>query len=185
MRENYSKREKLGLGPLASKQPKDLPGAKWDPHTQTYSNPGWTTLHHWLISLGIPIGNCFPERSFLIAKYKKQKKVLMSASASNISPIGKHKLVNANFYGMLRYYLNTIILPTDLIKAMCSDARQFIWTRYQDNMDINEIGSKGAMNKYISKQAENRPVKQGGAGILNSLVQPPYLSLWQHNGFLN
>ena len=34
-------------------------------------------------------------------------------------------------------------------------------------MDIEEIGSKGAMNKYISKQAENRPVKQGGAGIFN------------------
>ena len=70
---------------------------------------------------------------------------------------------------MLSYYLNTSILPTDLTykKAMCTDARQFIWTRYQDNMDIEEIGSKGAMKKYISKHAENRPVKQGGAGILN------------------
>ena len=45
MRENYSKREKLGLCPLASKQPKDLPGAKWDPHTTP-------TLRHTAIQAG-------------------------------------------------------------------------------------------------------------------------------------
>ena len=83
------------------------------------------------------------------------------------TPIGRHKIVNANFYGKFRYYSGTLELPRNLLAAMKSDALRFIWRKDTQGLDKEEIGSSGAVMKCISAAAQGRPVKKGGASIMH------------------
>ena len=97
MKENFSKRDKLGLGPRANLTPRQLPGYTWCPVKRDFINNTWTTSGRWLISLGIPIGNNFSVSEFLTGKYLQAKAALVRASVGAATPIGRHKIVNANF----------------------------------------------------------------------------------------
>ena len=66
----------------------------------------WIKTGDTLTTLGIPFGNNFHEETFWLSKIKKAKKALANAryiKQMNLS--GRSKLVNANYYGTLRYYL--------------------------------------------------------------------------------
>ena len=94
--ENETKREKLPVGNFTKKRIEDLPG-----RSENYTKQG-----EWLISLGIPLGNGFSEFAFWKALYEKAKSHLCKVSHLNaMSIVGRHRILNANFYGRFRYWL--------------------------------------------------------------------------------
>ena len=127
----------------------------------------WTEPGEYLISLGIPIGNNFDVFAFLKGKYTQAKDKLISATFTSYkSIVGRSRLLNANFYGKLRYYMCPLVFPKNIISAMESDARSFIW-RKNPNLTKGELGSNNRIGKWISQKATNRPMKKGGAGLLS------------------
>eukprot|EP00965_Chrysotila_dentata_P196949 6177908-Pleurochrysis_carterae.AAC.1 len=164
MLENESKRDVLPLGKTATSDPihRLTPLAINSDTGATYT-PNWIEQNNTLISLGIPIGNTPNMNAFLKAKYKGAKTALARAHAiSSISLIGRTRILNANYYGKLRYYMWTLQLPPWLIKAMETDASHFIW-KSKPSLDTDAIGTVGGNGKYISKHATYRAIKKGGA----------------------
>eukprot|EP00965_Chrysotila_dentata_P172785 5701771-Pleurochrysis_carterae.AAC.1 len=101
--------------------------------------------------------------AFLKAKYKGAKTALAKAhSIASISLIGRTRILNANYYGKLRYYMWTLQFPPWLIKAMETDASHFIW-KSKPSLDTDAIGTVGGNGKYISKHVTCRAIKKGGA----------------------
>ena len=132
-----------------------------------FTNPGWTEPGEYLISLGIPLGNGFDAFTFLKGKYTQAKnKLISTAFISDKGITGKNRLLNANFYGKLRYYMSPLVFPNKLIKAIESDANSFIWRR-NPNLNADELGSSNHLGKWIAAKATYRPMKKGGAGLLS------------------
>ena len=130
-------------------------------------NKSVVTPGNWLRSLGYPIGNNFDIYTFLDAIYSKAKKSLITAHNVSTTRInGRHKYLNACFYGRFRFYLWGIEFPEEYNKRITSDARAFLW-RINPNLDIAEKGTKASIHTFVSKNAEARPWKKGGAAIMN------------------
>ena len=169
MKENVAKRDYIGIGSLGHIPTTDMEGAQcvWSDSKNRFTNPGWTEPGDFLISLGIPIGNSFDVFSFLKGKYTKAKQILIStAFVADKGLVGKSRLLNANYYGKLRYYMCPLVFPNKLIKAMETDANSFLW-RKNPNLSLDELGSNKKTGKWISAKATYRPIKKGGAGLLS------------------
>eukprot|EP00965_Chrysotila_dentata_P229769 6197386-Pleurochrysis_carterae.AAC.1 len=105
--------------------------------------------------------------AFLKAKCKGAKTTLAKAhSIASISLIGRTRILNANYYGKLRYYMWTLQFPPWLIKAMETDANHFIW-KSKPSLDTDAIGTVGGNGKHISRLATYRAIKKGGAGQIH------------------
>ena len=130
------------------------------------TNEGWVLPGHYTISLGVPIGNDFNDVEFMDTRYGKAKEALCRASTTGMSRNGKHRLLNADFYGRMRYWLFSMLLPTAVNKWITEDASAFLW-RSRHPLVPGEKGTKAHLGKYISKKATHRPVKKGGAGVMN------------------
>ena len=167
MKENLSKRELLPVGSLQNIDPLTLPGVTWDDKLQKNTNPTVVTPGNWLRSLGYPIGNNFDATSFLNTIYTKAKKALVTVQhISSRTPDGKHKVLNACFYGRFRFYLWGLEFPNELNEHIRSDAKLFLWKKSPD-LQADQMGSTGNIGKFLSKQSSPRPWKKGGAGILD------------------
>eukprot|EP00965_Chrysotila_dentata_P083232 2746207-Pleurochrysis_carterae.AAC.1 len=142
MLENQSKRDILPLGKTSKSDPTSrLTPTATNPETGDTFTPNWVERNNTLISLGIPIGNTPNMNTFLKAKYKGAKSALAKAhSIASISLIGRTRILNANYYGKLRYYMWTLQFPPWLIKAMESDATHFIW-KSKPSLDTETIGT--------------------------------------------
>ena len=98
----------------------------------------------------------------MLCIYKKATAKLSSVrSITAIGLVGKHRLLNANFFGMFRYTMFSL-LPEELItKYILSDAKKFLWKR-DPELSADELGSTGTIGKWISMIATFRPIKKGG-----------------------
>eukprot|EP00965_Chrysotila_dentata_P104724 3459002-Pleurochrysis_carterae.AAC.1 len=168
MLENQSKRDILPLGKTSkSDLTSRLTPLAINPDYGDAYTPNWVERNNTLISLGIPIGNTTNMNAFLKAKYKGAKTALAKAhSIASISLIGRTRILNANYYGKLRYYFWTLQFPPWLVKAMETDATHFIW-KSKPSLDTEAIGTVGGNGKYISRHATYRTTKKGGAGQLH------------------
>ena len=168
MRENKSKREFVAIGNKSHLDPIYFPGRKeWCSEKGKVINVGWTEPGQFLISLGTPIGNKFDVMDFLKGRYGKAKSVLSNIKrVQSKSTNGKHKILNAHYYGRFRFYLWTLLFPSMLNQAIEQDARAFLWRR-DPNLDPDLLGTKTHLGKWISRSAESLPYRRGGAGILN------------------
>ena len=136
MRENESKREFVAIGNKSHLDPIYFPGRKeWCNEKGKVINVGWTEPGQFLISLGTPIGNKFDVMDFLKGRYGKAKSVLSNIKrVQSKSTNGKHKILNAHYYGRFRFYLWTLLFPSMLNQAIEQDARAFLWRR-DPNLD--------------------------------------------------
>ena len=108
MAENMSKREVLPIGSLRDKPHSSFAGIRqeWSQTKGRMVNKGWVEMGEYLISLGYPLGNDFDTSTFLYGRYRAAKAKLASvALVSRIGIVGRHRILNANYYGMMRYYL--------------------------------------------------------------------------------
>ena len=132
MRENAAKRNYLPMGTYQKIDPTTIPGVIKTTHPTTGKTEvgGWCKHGDYMIYLGVPIGNGFSTEEFLLCIYKKAKAKLSSVrSITAIGLVGKHRLLNANFFGMFRYTMFSL-LPEELItKYILSDAKKFLWKR--------------------------------------------------------
>ena len=158
MRENADKREHLPLGTYANKR-----GSFFDPTDDWEPIPPGS----WATHLGIPIGNNLNQVDFLRTVYQRAKSSLARArGVPQMSLSGRHKILNANYYGTLRYYLWTLTPSEAMIKAVEEDSATFLW-RKKPELDSSEMGSKKRGGKFIAAHATHRPVREGGAGVLH------------------
>eukprot|EP00965_Chrysotila_dentata_P038473 1278411-Pleurochrysis_carterae.AAC.4 len=107
MLENAAKRDTLPLGVTANTKLEDRLTSHFINFTTGAAlTPGWIEKNELLISLGISIGNASNMNSFLKDKYKGAKLTISKACGiASMSIIGRARILNANFYGKLRYYM--------------------------------------------------------------------------------
>eukprot|EP00965_Chrysotila_dentata_P046923 1557576-Pleurochrysis_carterae.AAC.1 len=165
MLENKDKREMLPLGRTAIES--DQVMANTDTNEAANVPQGWKKRGETVLSLGIPHGNTPNFYNFLKSKYIKAKSVLARAkSVRSLTIVGQHKILNANYYGIFRYYMFSLVLPKWLNEAIEQDAYAFIW-KGSPRFNNTTIGTPVRAGKFISKAATNRPISMGGAGCLN------------------
>jgi len=168
MKENEDKREILGVGSLGKVDPATLTTSPvWSAELNKLVNPGWKSPGEHVISLGVPIGNqCGNFEGFWKGINLGAKAKLANVRrVQDIHQIGKHRLVNANYYGKHRYWMYSLALPENISAGIESDARLFLWKRNPE-LDKTEVGSKGHIGKWVSKNVEYKPVKEGGLGFM-------------------
>ena len=118
-----------------------------------------------MIYLGIPYGIDLDEEKFFEGKYEKAKRKLCSIRRPQfIGLVGKHRILNANYYGIFRYWLFVMNLPEETREWMASDSKMFLWKR-DSKLQVDEKGTKGRMGKFIAPHF--RPMKKGGGGIIH------------------
>ena len=169
MRENVDKREMLAIGNLQGADPMTFPGKKiFCKEKKKMVNQGWKSGDEWVISLGVPIGNRLGDGfAFLQGIYTKAKSILSKVQGIQTMHItGRHRILNANYYGKFRYWMWSMHLPETLLKAIEADARQFLWKR-DPNLDADALGSHDHLGKWIKKGAEFKAVRRGGLGIMH------------------
>ena len=155
MSENFTKRDNIAIGSESRRDRRALPGGP----------DCWTKDGDSLTTLGVPFGNNLNEELFCLSKIKKANKALANARfIKQLNLSGRSKLVNANYYGTLRYYLWTLDFPTltkkqakldkraaaasgttykpDLATTVKSDVDRFIWKR-DPELDLEQQGSLG------------------------------------------
>ena len=162
------KRNILPMGSYTDEDPLDFPLATHtDPVTGKTSVVGWCKEGQFIIYLGAPIGNNFSVRDFFLALYAKAKGTLTrSRGVHSISLNGRHKLLNANFYGKFRYWLFFLLMDDTVRGHILSDAKKFLWKRSPE-LDPKELGSQGRSHRWIAHTAMHRGFKRGGGGILH------------------
>ena len=171
MLENMSKRDILGLGNLGNEDPtmvNDVESWVYDETKKDWTVDRWKGPGEWVISLGAAIGNnCGNFGPFWGGKYTEGKAALSKVKhAEGRGFSGKHQLLNGKYYGKMRYWLWSDLLPKELEKAMVSDANNFLWLR-SHTLVPGEIGTKGATGKWIARNAEYGALKKGGLGALH------------------
>ena len=180
MSENFTKRDNIAIGKANRRDRNTLPGGP----------ANWIKTGDTLTTLGTPFGNNFYEETFWLSKIKKAKKALANArfiKQMNLS--GRSKLVNANYYGTLRYYLWTLDFPCptkkqakrerqtaeangttykpDLTNTVKSDVERFLWRR-DPELDLDQQGSLGKhLGIWMARKSHSHPRRKGGAGLLN------------------
>ena len=93
-----------------------------------------------------------------------KKKLSQVRSITAIGLVGRHRLLNANFYGMFRYVLFSLLPDPTITKYIMSDARKFLWKR-DPELVADELGSSGTIGKWINKESTNTPKKRKGGAL--------------------
>ena len=105
MLENSTKREGLLLGSLRKhpeKAPPDMV-VNWTPDGDT------------IRALGVPIGNDFSEHDWWLGRYREVKaRVARWPSLRRLSLTGRNMLLQSIYYGMFRFWLYSMVLPTSI-----------------------------------------------------------------------
>ena len=180
MSENFTKRDNIAIGSESRRDRRTLPGGP----------DCWVKDGDYLTTLGVPFGNNLNEELFWLSKIKKAKKALANARFINqLNLSGRSKLVNANYYGTLRYYLWTLDFPCptkkqakadkkaaeasgitykpDLTTTVTSDVDRFLWRR-DPELDPDQQGSLGKhLGIWMARKSLSYPFKKGGAGLIN------------------
>ena len=172
MKVNVTKTEGLPLGRLRnSAPPSSLPeGIAWCPEGS------------YIISLGIPIGNNFDERSFWLEKYYKCKRLLAGwHELSALTIYGRALLANSMIFSRFRYWAQCMHMPTDIVDALCEDVQVMIWAHDPEH-DVEEVGSDQKFRRWISKDTQYLPQREGGLSLLHwpshlkALLVAPWLT---------
>ena len=114
MKENKKKREGLAMGKYRGRQLPD--GIKW-------AREG-----HWCVSLGVPIGNDLNEEKWWSEKLRAvRKKAKQWMGLFRSSYFGRNLIVQAMYFGRLRYWLYSLHLNEKLNKIIQKDADILWW----------------------------------------------------------
>ena len=155
MHENEPKREGLLLGSLRT-NPQNAPNIvrRWTPDGES------------IRALGVPIGNDFSEVDWWMGKYRQVKaRVARWPSLRRLSVQGRNMLLQAVYYGMFRFWLYAMVLPSSVIKLMEEDAKQILWA-HVPHLDGTAEGS-ARCRRWMREYVSYKPVTKGGAGIMH------------------
>jgi hypothetical protein len=134
MLENSTKREGLLLGSLR-KHPEKTPPDMVDMVVN------WTPDGDTIRTLGVPIGNDFNEHDWWLGKYREVKaRVARWPSLRRLSLKGRNMLLQSIYYGMFRFWLYSMVLPSSILKLMDEDAKQILWAHVPHFDDASQIG---------------------------------------------
>ena len=75
-------------------------------------------------------------------------------------------MLQAILYGSLRYWLFSLVMPSEVHDALEEDAYQIMWAE-KPEIFSDEDGSSAATRAYIRREATYLPQKEGGAGIMH------------------
>ena len=158
MAENGTKREGLLLGRL-NRQRTRAP-------RNVIQNEAWTNNGDTIRALGVPMGNNFDEEHWWLNRYRTVKQRIAAwKSTANISLAGRNLLLQAIFYGSLRYWFFFLRVPESIIKLIKSDAHHLLWSSMPE-LRSNEDGSHYS-RAYIHRLASYLPQKEGGGSVMH------------------
>ena len=156
MLENSTKREGLLLGSLRKhpeKAPPDMV-VNWTPDGDT------------IRALGVPIGNDFSEHDWWLGRYREVKaRVARWPSLRRLSLTGRNMLLQSIYYGMFRFWLYSMVLPTSILKLMDEDAKQILWAHVPHLDDA--IEGSASCRRWMKENVSYLPVDKGGGGIMH------------------
>lgn len=149
MRENKAKREGLAMGKLRHKQ---LPaGTKW-------ANDG-----EWVKSLGNPIGNDLDAEKFWAKKLeavKARSKAWLGLYRN--SYFGRNLVVQAMYFGSLRYWLYTLPMSKATRAKIQAEADQLWWAK---DPELDQAPKR--FRRFVAKETAIGPRSKGGLGNMN------------------
>ena len=153
MRENIKKREGLAMGRYRSAQLPD--GVKW-------AKEGG-----WCISLGVPIGNDLSDEKWWSAKITEvRSKAKRWMGLYRSSYFGRNLIVQAMYFGRLRYWLYSLLLSPRLDKVIQKDADILWWSREPEleNVTDNGLAAKNPKRTrgWVRKSTAMGPIHKGG-----------------------
>ena len=119
MLENKTKREGLKMGRYR--------------HTNIDQNIKWAKDGEWCISLGVPIGNELDTSKW----WKKRIEAVQAKSERwkglyRSSYFGRNLIVQAIYFGSLRYWLFSIYMEKEILQIVQRDADQLWWSKEPD-----------------------------------------------------
>jgi hypothetical protein len=153
MRENITKREGLALGKyrhpvLASTLPTDI---KWVPEGE------------FAVGLGIPIGNDLDANKWWKKKLDSLRdKTKRWGGLYRSSYYGRNLVVQAMFYGSLRYWLYSLPMPPNIAARIQDEANILLWSKEPD-LDKQPIRYR----RFVAARTAIGPVAEGGLGALD------------------
>ena len=168
MRENIKKREGLALGSYR--------GAAWnDPAKQGSNRRQWTRSHKiaagiawaqegsWVISLGVPVGNELDHTKWWNAKIKATRdKANRWSGLYRSSYFGRNLVVQAMYFGRLRYWLWSLPMGKETRQEVQRDADRLWWSK-----DPILDGEKRRIKRFVAHRTAIGPRKLGGVGVMD------------------
>ena len=159
MKVNISKTEGLRLGRL--RRP-DSPPPDYLP-----TGIAWCAEGDYIVSLGVPIGNNFNERTFWLTKYNRCKSLIAHwYEIPSLTILGRAMLANTMILSRFRYWAQCIHMPEDIARAISSDVQALIWGR-DPEFDPEELGTELLNRRWIRNQSQYLPTKEGGLSLLH------------------
>ena len=168
MRENVKKREGLAMGAYR--------GASWaDPQRQERVRRRGTEGHkaaaaikwaqegEWVTSLGVPIGNDLDHTKWWDKKIQATRdKANRWAGLHRSGFFGRNLVVQAMYFGRLRYWLWSIPMNKTLRARVQADADRLWWSR-----DPILDGNGRRIKRFVEKRTAIGPKSRGGVNAMD------------------
>ena len=153
MRENYKKREGLGMGRYRNDKKPELP-----------TNIKWVEEGNWAVSLGVPVGNDLDTEAWWKQKLKAVRKHTSRwVGLFRSSYFGRNLIVQSMYFGRLRYWLFSLHMPPKLVELVQQEADILWWSR---EPDLNTPQTK-RFKRFVAKKSAIGRRGQGGLGNMD------------------
>ena len=153
MRENYSKREGLGMGRYRTIERHRLTrDIKWVPEGE------------WAISLGVPVGNDLDTKRWWdkkledIRSHSKRWMALFQHSY-----FGRNLIVQGMYFGKQRYWLFSLVMPDSCIQKVQAEADILWWSKTPDL----SVEQEKRFRRFVAKKTVVGKRSQGGLGNMD------------------
>ena len=128
----------------------------------------WCKPGEYIVSLGIPFAEEHGAlESFFEAKYLKMRCLLANWHAIHtLTTLGRAMIAGSLIYSRFRYYVQTMVMPSHLHSAIEATVQALVWNRDLD-FDPDELGSELTSRRWMRKEAQFRPKRELGLGLLD------------------
>ena len=149
MRENAKKREGLAMG--------NFRGSSVPPEHKSIK---WAKEGEWVISLGVPVGNDLDQSAFWRRKLQGTRdKANRWAGLYHSGYYGRNLIIQAMFFGRLRYWLYSLLMDKHISAEVQADADRLWWSR-----DPVLDGNRVRVRRFVAKDTASGPRSKGGMG---------------------
>ena len=146
MKENTTKREGLAMGTYRGKQMPE--GIKWAPEGG------------WIRALGVPIGNDLDDEAWWKKKIEAVREISQQwMGLYRSSYFGRNLIVQACYFGRLRYWLYSLTMSKELQEIVQKDADVLWWSR--DPILDKDAGGGDKNSKRIRRWVASSRTSRG------------------------
>ena len=135
---------------------------------QTQEGIAWCKRGEYVISLGAPFAED-PDalQGFFEAKYLKMKCLLANWHAIHtLTTLGRAMIAGSLIYSRFRYYVQTMIMPTHIHKAIEDTVQALVWNR-DLHFCPDEIGAELTSRRWMRQESQYLPKRELGLGLLD------------------